>query len=58
MKYTKKWMVVPFVEEEENNTKYSKLERIVKQDDITEDQRADLYNNTLKKKSINQMKKK
>ena len=49
MKYTKKWIVVPYVEEVENNSNYSNLEKIVKQDNITEDQKADLYNNTFKK---------
>ena len=39
MKYTKKWMVVTYVEEVENNSNYSNLEKIVKQDNITEDQK-------------------
>ena len=49
MKYTKKWMVVPYVEEEETDKNYSNLEKIIRQNNITDEQKADLYNNNFKK---------
>ena len=49
MKYTKKWMVVPYVEEEETDKNYSNLEIIIRQNNITDEQKADLYNNNFKK---------
>ena len=49
MKYTKKWMVVPYDEEEETDKNYANLEKIIRQNNITDEQKADLYNNNFKK---------
>ena len=42
-------MVVPYVEEEETDKNYSNLEKIIRQNNITDEQKADLYNNNFKK---------
>ena len=49
MKFTKKWMVVPYVEAEETDKNYVNLETIIRQNNITDEQKADLYNNNFKK---------
>ena len=52
MKETKKWMVVPYeIKEEENNQKIneSKLDTIIKDVNLKDDDKVNDYNNQLKK---------
>ena len=42
-------MVVPYVEKEETDNNYVNLEKIIRQNNITDEQKADLYNNNFKK---------
>ena len=41
-------MAVTYVEEEETDNNYVNLEKIIRQNNITDEQKADLYINNLK----------
>ena len=49
MRFTKKWMVVPFVEQQDDNENFSKLEKIIQSSSITDEEKINSYNNQFKK---------
>ena len=49
MRFTKKWMVAPFVEQQDDNKNFSKLEKIIHSSSITDEEKINSYNNQFKK---------
>ena len=50
MRFTKKWMVVPFVEQQDENQMFSKLEKIIQSTSINDEEKINTYINQFKKK--------
>ena len=49
MKFAKKWMVVPYVEQKVENEEFLKLEKIIQSPNINDEEKLSSYNNQFKK---------